>query len=697
MIAGLHIGSNFRKFGHGKLPPLAIIAITLIPLLFGGLFVWSYYDPLGNLHKMPVALVNSDEGEHGLTVVEELMDEQPMDFRLVSAEEAQKGVADGTYYLGVEIPSDFSEAAESVKSDNPHQAKLNISLNETNGFIPTMLGNQVTLIMSSVISESVSKEVVNQLFVGFNTIHEGMEKAADGADQLDDGANKAKDGSGKLKDGAGKLNGGVGELDNGIKKLADGAQQLDSGIGELQQGANTLNEKLGEASQGANKLADGLSALQDGTAQLGAGAAAIAGGVGKLTSITDQLNVAQNTFNSINATLDQAIRQLDATPVPGASDLANQARGLKAQLNADQFVAMNPQMINDLTKLRNGTQELSTQLNDPTAKYRAGVEQAVSGAQTLAQGLQMLHDGSGTLVVGVGKLKDGSSRLVVGANSAAEGTSKLAGGSNQLVVGLNDLNDGLVTLSDGTGELSLKLNEGADKAPTWEGDRLEKATEAAGNPVVHNNTGDELTFFGKGLSPFFLSLSLWIGGLVLYMILAPFSRRVIDSGTNPFRMVAHTLLPSLIVGFVQAVLLWLVQVVAIGVEPKHPLGLFGVLWFGSWVFMSLILAINMVFGPATGRLVTMALMSLQLVASNGLYPPEVQPGFIQWVHAWDPMRFTVDMIRVAFFGTHAEDPRLLRAIVVLTLLAVAAWFISAWGMWKRRILNDKDIHPELAL
>ena len=53
MIAGLHIGSNFRKFGHGKLPPLAMIAITLIPLLFGGLFVWSYYDPLGNLHKPP--------------------------------------------------------------------------------------------------------------------------------------------------------------------------------------------------------------------------------------------------------------------------------------------------------------------------------------------------------------------------------------------------------------------------------------------------------------------------------------------------------------------------------------------------------------------------------------------------------------------------------------------------------------------
>ena len=174
-MSGLHLGTNFRKFFHGKLPPLALLTIMLLPLLFGGLFVWSYYDPLGNFHKIPVALVNSDEGDAGQEVVDTLVDESPMDFHVVSAEEAREGVEAGTYYLAIEIPSDFSEAATSVNSDQPKQAKINVALNETNGFIPTMLGNQATLQIAEAVSHTVGSKVVDQLFVGFNTIGEGMD------------------------------------------------------------------------------------------------------------------------------------------------------------------------------------------------------------------------------------------------------------------------------------------------------------------------------------------------------------------------------------------------------------------------------------------------------------------------------------------------------------------------------------------
>lgn len=65
-------------------------------------------------------------------------------------------------------------------------------------------------------------------------------------------------------------------------------------------------------------------------------------------------------------------------------------------------------------------------------------------------------------------------------------SSKLADGSGQLVVGLGQLNDGLVQLSDGTGELSMKLSDGAQQAPRWQGDRLDRAVESASNPVVVN-------------------------------------------------------------------------------------------------------------------------------------------------------------------------------------------------------------------
>ena len=209
MISGLNVGTHFRKLLRGVLPPLALIAITLLPLLFGGLFVWSYWDPLGNLNKIPVALVNSDEGAKGPDgqevragdqVTKELLKVEPMNFVEVSAQDAIEGIGNGTYYLGVEIPKNFSEAAVSVNSDDPHPAKINVTLNNTNGFIPTMLGNQVTRVMTSVISETVGQQISRQLFVGFNTIGDGMEQAADGADQLHDGTGKAVEGGGKLGD-----------------------------------------------------------------------------------------------------------------------------------------------------------------------------------------------------------------------------------------------------------------------------------------------------------------------------------------------------------------------------------------------------------------------------------------------------------------------------------------------------------------
>ena len=205
MISGFHIGSNFRRFAHGFLPPAAIAVVMLIPLIFGGLFVWSYYDPIGNLNRMPVALVNSDEGDAGQRVVDGLLERKPLDFYVVDADEARQGIADGTYYMGVEIPKDFTQSVTSVNTPDPHQAKLNVTLNETNGFIPTMLGNQTATIMTYTVSGTVGEQVANQLFIGFNTVGEGLTEAADGAKRLNEGAAEASDGGQQLDSGAVQL------------------------------------------------------------------------------------------------------------------------------------------------------------------------------------------------------------------------------------------------------------------------------------------------------------------------------------------------------------------------------------------------------------------------------------------------------------------------------------------------------------
>ena len=697
-MSGLHIGSNFRKFLHGKLPPLAMLAIMVLPLLFGGLFVWSYFDPLGNLNKVPVALVNSDEGEAGQEIVDKLLEEDPMDFRVVSAEEAREGIADGTYYLGMEIPRDFTEAATSVKEDDPHQAKINVTLNETNGFIPTMLGSQATRMITDAVSVTVGSKVVDQLFVGFNTINDGMGQAAEGAGKLNEGAKKAGEGGQKLDDGATKLDNGMQEFNSKLQEMPGAAHKLDDGVARLADGANQLNTGIGTAADGANQLSDGMLTLQSGTDKLGAGAAQVAGGVDKIAGVAGQLGAAQDAFADIDASLNQVIRDLDASPIPGTAELAAQARATQAKLhNGALSSAMDSSLLGQLQLLQNGAHQIATELSDPNAQYRGGVNRATDASQQLAAGLAKLQDGSGTLVAGVAQLKDGTSQLVVAANTASDASSKLADGSNQLVVGLGALNDGLVQLDDGTGELSVKLHDAQEEAPTWKGERLDKAVETASQPVVLNETGDELEYFGKGLSPFFLSLSLWFGGLILYMVMQPINRRAIDSGTPVFRVVLDTLVPSFLVGTVQAFLLWAVQVFLLDIDPVHTGTLLLVLVGVSWAFISFIYMLNCIFGKAIARLLTMALMSLQLVASNGLYPPEVQPKFIQWVHSWDPMRYSVNLMRYALFGTNGGDPRMIRATLVLVGIAVGSWVVSCLGLKHLRQIPERDLHPELSV
>lgn len=53
---------ELRRFGRGRLPRVALVALLLLPLLYGALYLWSFWDPYGRLDRIPVALVNGDDG-----------------------------------------------------------------------------------------------------------------------------------------------------------------------------------------------------------------------------------------------------------------------------------------------------------------------------------------------------------------------------------------------------------------------------------------------------------------------------------------------------------------------------------------------------------------------------------------------------------------------------------------------------------
>lgn len=103
MLAGMSLGTELKRFSRGLMPRVALVTIVLMPLLYGALYLWAFWDPFAATGKIPVALVNSDQGtvvdgkplDAGDQVAQGLKDSGGLDFHEVTAYEASTGVASG--------------------------------------------------------------------------------------------------------------------------------------------------------------------------------------------------------------------------------------------------------------------------------------------------------------------------------------------------------------------------------------------------------------------------------------------------------------------------------------------------------------------------------------------------------------------------------------------------------------------------
>ncbi|HZJ28784.1 MAG TPA: YhgE/Pip family protein, partial [Solirubrobacterales bacterium] len=84
---------------------IALAALMLVPVLYGGLYLWANHDPYSGLDRVPVALVVADTGatidgesrNYGAEVADQLIDDRAFAWQRVSASTARSGVTDGTY------------------------------------------------------------------------------------------------------------------------------------------------------------------------------------------------------------------------------------------------------------------------------------------------------------------------------------------------------------------------------------------------------------------------------------------------------------------------------------------------------------------------------------------------------------------------------------------------------------------------
>lgn len=381
--------SKKRSFFWRHFNGIAMAAIVLIPTIYTTLFLGSMWDPYGNVDQLPVAVVNQDqsvdyEGKTlavGDGLVEKLQDNQQLNFHFVDAGKAQEGLQDGSYYMTITIPSDFSENAATLMDENPKKMELQYRTNPGTNYIAMKMSESALAKIEKEVSASVTREYTETIFEQLGTVGDGMTEAADGASELQDGVLQLKDGNATMTDHLKLLSESTLTFVDGAKTLEDGVKTYTSGVSTVNDGAKTLSDGMNQLADGAGTLADGASALSDGSGTLSAGVDSYTDGVAAAFDGAQTLSGSSSQLKNGAASLSDGAAQLQQGSAALTTGLQTLSDSLSSSLSSDSMAQME-QLNAGLTQLQQGVDALNTTLQATELPDTSGLVQTLTASLT---------------------------------------------------------------------------------------------------------------------------------------------------------------------------------------------------------------------------------------------------------------------------------------------------------------------------
>ncbi|MFP3713798.1 YhgE/Pip family protein [Puerhibacterium sp. TATVAM-FAB25] len=596
--------------------PWSVVAVALLPVLALALLLAALWNPQERLDTVRAAIVNLDEpvevGGQTVPLGRQLVaglvsgqapstdptaravpaSDEGYDWQITDADDAAAGLEDGTYAAVITIPENFSAAATSVGGDDPsaaQQATIDVATPPGGRVVDEALAGIVATTATDVMSSSITETYVDNVLVGFTTLHDQLGQASDGATQLADGAGSAASGADQLADGAGQLADGAAASAAGAGELADGAGQLASGAAAAATGAGRLADGAGQLAAGIGQSADAARGLAEGAGEVAVGARGVADGVAGLNQGLQQLDQALPQVPALPetgalleqlapalqralTTLGEACADGDEVACAVAEQLAGQVDvgGLEAGLGQlDRALDQAGQLrsaVGDLAgaaaeiapaaeQVAAGTEGLATgsgelaagldQLETAAGQVAGGAGDLRSGVGQLASGAGGLQGGASALSSGVGQLASGADGLQGGASALSSGVGQLASGADGLQTGAADLSSGVGQLRGGADELAGGLSQAVDQVPSYDdGERASLASVVA-DPV----RSPAPTSLGSGSTgPLFAVVALWLGALALTLVYPPVAPGALGSTRSSLRLAVRSVLAPAAVG-----------------------------------------------------------------------------------------------------------------------------------------------------
>lgn len=668
---------------------ISIIAVMFVPMLYSSIYLGSIWNAYGRIDKVPVAFVNMDksftkEGKEyaiGNELENNLKDNNKVDWKFVGYEEAKKGLEGTDYYAVIKIPEDFSKKVANSQDGEFGNPEIIYMANKGKNFIFSQISekiaNNIKLEVSSNIQEEISKALVNSLY----DVKVSIKDAGDGADELHAGTQKLLDGSNKLTTGLTSASGGSKQLEGGLKSLMDGENQVVNGSILLVNGLNDFKSGLTKSNDQIPMLVKGASDVNNSAMLIEKGAEQLNNSLNtNLNSLADGVKTASDGINQASSILNTQLDNINN------SNLSQDDKDkLKAAILAVDKVNKSNMSTNIEVPLRKSGNSAQT-LVGSIGQLKEGTKQVSEGVSQLADGLadnqSMAQSVLDQLIYGANGIKDGSSSILSGLNTANIKTGELSDGLKQLSDGSTSLSSGLNDANDGVGKLSSGLNNGYDRISDNLKFSSEDMSKFVSEPVsLKNSSINDVKYYGEGFGPYFISLSLWIGIMLLNIII---------SIEKSLKLVKNKFLSSFIGKFIigcglvviQALILSFVLIKWLGISPVNITSFYISNMFIAIVFFSIMYGVSYAIG-FLGAPIMFIVLLLQLASSGGTFPIETAPVFYQAIGKFIPMTYSVNTLRMIISGINSS--LLSQNIVILMIFML----VSLGGGVLIRLMIDK--------
>jgi putative membrane protein len=693
-----------------------LVFLALIPLLYGAIYLWSNWNPYGQLASVPVAVVDEDQavtvgGQQiaaGAQVVASLKKEQLLGWRFVSAADAASGLREGRYYAVITVPADFSAKLASGAGGAPQRASMSIRLDDANNYL-------VGIMAQTVQSELERQIAVEADTTYFQTVIDKLGSLRQGLGSATSGANALSAGLGTAGKGSGKLLAGMRQLDSGAGQLAPGAAAVAAGVHQV----TTLEAPI------ASQLASALPGLASRSAAATSAAAALSGSVTQVTHTA--ANMADSLLSWLSG-LPDIDRNLRSTPaylsyVQQVHTAAATGSGSGLASGLARLVAKRPDLatlpgyrgavvaahladgsfswlLSQLAARDDGLADdpvysallRLTQQFDARTRAVDQLAQRVNGAVISVNAA--VRTASANVPAVQSQLRSAASQLYQldsGAAKVASGLRTVHASTSSAVHGVKELDAGNAKLRTGATQLAGGLSSASGQLPTMS----ETAARVLAAPVsVTTSNAHPAGVYGRGLAPFFFAIALWVFGIVAFLLLRPVSGRLLASSARTGLVTAAAWLPVLAVGVTGALVLFAVVDLALGLNPVNALGTIGLMVLGVAAFSAIVHVLRLAFGAA-GDALALVLLMIQLVSCGGLYPVETLPLPFRVLHRLVPMTYLVRSLRVTISG---GNPTILwHCVAILAAFLVAALALLALTVHRQRTWTMARLKPELEL